>query len=99
MTIGKTLEGSTLPPRLTGRPDTTTAPQPEEVLKGSLSGVTELVLDRTDLERLSSTGPRAILFGQKQMNELGHMVVRRPNETILEVFDVTGSSDLLDIRA
>lgn len=99
MTIGKTLEDSTLTLRLTGRLDTTTAPQLEEVLKGSLSGVTELVLDMADLEYLSSAGLRVILFGQKQMNELGHMVVRRPNETILEVFDVTGFSDLLDIEA
>ena len=98
MTIGKTLEGSPLPPRLTGRLDTTTAPQLEEVLKGSLSGGTERVLDQTDLEHLSSAGLRAILFGQKQMNELVHMVVRRPNETILEVFGVTGSSALLDIE-
>lgn len=98
MNIVKTSEGSKLTLALEGRLDTTTAPQLETEVKGSLTGVTELVLEFSQLEYLSSAGLRVILAAQKIMNKQGQMVIRHVNETILEVFEVTGFTDILTIE-
>lgn len=96
MTIAKTREGGKLILALEGRLDTTTAPQLEAEVK-HLDGVTELVLDFEKLEYLSSAGLRVILAAQKTMNRQGTMVIRQVNETIMEVFEVTGFVDILTI--
>jgi len=98
MTIEKKLNAPELTIVLTGRLDTTTAPQLEAELKESLLGVESLVLDFTSLEYLSSAGLRVLLAAQKTMNKQGHMVVRNVNETIAEIFDVTGFCDILTIE-
>ncbi|WP_294515543.1 STAS domain-containing protein [uncultured Intestinimonas sp.] len=98
MNIVKTSEGTKRTLALEGRLDTTTAPQLEAEVKGSLTGVTELVLDFAQLEYLSSAGLRVILAAQKIMNKQGKMVIRHVNETIMEVFEVTGFSDILTIE-
>ena len=98
MNIIKTTEGTTLNLALEGRLDTTTAPQLEEELKGTMDGITELNMDFEKLEYLSSAGLRVILAAQKTMNKQGKMVIRHVNETIREVFEVTGFIDILTIK-
>lgn len=98
MTIEKKLNGSELTIAPIGRLDTTTAPQLEAELKASLSGVESLVLDFADLAYLSSAGLRVLLGAQKTMNKQGKMTLRNVNETINEIFDVTGFSDILTIE-
>lgn len=98
MTIQKQKNDTTLTILLAGRLDTTTAPELEETLKESLGGVNALVLDLKELAYLSSAGLRVILGAQKQMSKLGGMVVRNVNDTIMEVFEVTGFSDILTIE-
>ena len=98
MNIMKTSAGTKLTIALEGRLDTTTAPQLEAEIKGSISGVTELVLDFAQLEYLSSAGLRVLLAAQKVMNKQGTMVIRHVNETIQEVFEVTGFVDILTIE-
>ena len=98
MTINKKLEGSRLTVALEGRLDTTTAPQLDADLNGSLSGVKELILDLRDLAYLSSAGLRTILSAQKKMNRQGKMEVHNVCETIMEVFELTGFVDILTIR-
>lgn len=98
MTIQKTAEGSELTFALEGRLDTTTAPQLETEVKSSLSGVTSLIFDFTELAYISSAGLRVLLSAQKTMNKQGDMVIRNVNETIMEVFEVTGFTDILTIR-
>ena len=98
MTIEKNLTGTELTLTLNGRLDTTTAPQLEAELKASLEGVEKLVLDFAALDYMSSAGLRVLLGAQKQMNKQGEMVVRHVNETIAEVFDVTGFCDILTIE-
>lgn len=98
MTIEKKCNGTDLTLTLSGRLDTTTSPQLEAELKGCLSGVEHLVLDFAALDYLSSAGLRVLLAAQKQMNRQGDMVVRHVNETIAEIFEVTGFSDILTIE-
>ena len=98
MTIEKTLESTKLTLALAGRLDTTTAPQLETELKRSIGGVESLFLDFANLEYLSSAGLRVLLAAQKVMNKQGKMVIRNVNETISEVFEITGFSDILTIE-
>lgn len=98
MTIEKTVNGSELTVTLAGRLDTTTSPQLEAELKDSITGVDKLIMDFSALEYLSSAGLRVLLATQKIMNKQGSMVVRNVNETIAEIFDVTGFCDILTIE-
>lgn len=98
MTITKNAEGSVLNIALAGRLDTTTAPELEEEMKASLPGVTELIFDFTALDYISSAGLRVILSTQKIMNKQGSMKVTHVNSDIMEVFDITGFSDILTIE-
>lgn len=98
MNIIKKTEGNALNIALEGRLDTTTAPQLEAELKDSMVGITELNMDFEKLEYLSSAGLRVILAAQKTMNKQGKMIIRHVNETIHEVFEVTGFIDILTIE-
>lgn len=98
MKINSTLNGKSLTVALEGRLDTTTAPHLEAELKQSLEGITELAFDLTALEYISSAGLRVLLFAQKTMNRQGRMTVRGANETVMEVFEVTGFADILSIE-
>ena len=98
MNIEKIVDGKKLTIALTGRMDTTTAPELDAELKQSVSGIKELVLDFAGLEYLSSAGLRLLLAAQKVMNRQGSMVVKNVNETIMEIFEVTGFVDVLTIE-
>jgi anti-sigma B factor antagonist len=98
MTINKTTDGTTLTISLEGRLDTTTAPQLEAELQQSIGDSQKLVLDFEKLEYLSSAGLRILLSAQKVMNKQGEMVIRHANETIMEIFEVTGFVDILNIE-
>ena len=98
MTIEKNLNGTELTVTITGRLDTTTAPQLEAELKQNINGVEKLVLDFAALEYLSSAGLRVLLSVQKVMNKQGEMVIKNVNETINEIFEVTGFIDILTVE-
>ena len=98
MTIEKKMEKDTLTITLLGRLDTTTAPELEEELKKSLDGVKELIWDLKDLEYISSAGLRILLYAQKIMNKQGAMKMTNVGETIMEIFEITGFTDILDIQ-
>ena len=98
MTIEKNPNGTELTVTVTGRLDTTTAPQLEAEFKQSINGIEKLVLDFANLEYLSSAGLRVLLAAQKVMNKQGEMVIRNVNETVNEIFEVTGFIDILTIE-
>lgn len=97
MTINKQQNGASLTVALEGRLDTTTAPQLEAELRQSLDGITQLTMDLGGLAYISSAGLRVLLFAQKQMNKQGEMKVTNANESVMEIFEVTGFSDILHI--
>ena len=98
LNIAKTTENGKTAIALEGRLDTTTAPELEKEFKASLEGVSELTLDFEKLEYISSAGLRVLLSAQKTMNKQGEMKLRNVNETIMEIFEVTGFSDILTIE-
>ncbi len=83
---------------LEGRLDTVTAPDLDAALKDALGDVSELTLDFAKLEYISSAGLRVLLSAQKEMNKKGMMKLTHVNETIMEIFEVTGFSDILTIE-
>lgn len=98
MNIEKTTAGNTTTLKVIGRLDTTTAPQLEAAVDACISGIEELIFDFEALEYVSSAGLRVILKAQKQMNVQGEMKIINVNETIMEVFDITGFADILTIE-
>ena len=98
MKIQKKQENNKLTLTLEGRLDTMTAPDLEVCLKSTLEGISDLTFDMTELEYISSAGLRALLAAQKKMNKVGKMTVTGVNETVNEVFEVTGFSDILTIE-
>ena len=98
MTIEKTKNESSLTLAVSGRLETLTAPELEKVVKEELGGVTELIFDLSGLEYISSAGLRVLLSAQKIMNAQGAMKVTGAREIVLEVFDITGFSDILTIE-
>ena len=93
----KTIENGKAVFELEGRLDTVTAPDLEKELKDSIDGITDLTLDFEKLEYISSAGLRVLLAAQKIMNRQGSMVVTGVSEPIMEIFEVTGFCDILDI--
>ena len=98
MNISKTKDASTLTIALEGRLDTTTAPQLEGELTTALDNVEELIFDMTALDYISSAGLRVLLSAQKRMNKQGSMVVRHSKPEIMDIFDVTGFTDILTLE-
>ena len=98
MEITKSIQDQSATLGLVGRLDTITAPRLEEELKEILSNVTELVLDFEKLEYISSAGLRVLLSTQKTMNRQGSMRLIHVGETVMEIFEVTGFSDILTIE-
>ena len=98
LNINKTIENGKAAFCLEGRLDTVTSPFLEAELKDALEGVSELTLDFEKLEYISSAGLRVLLAAQKEMNKRGTMKVTHVGETIMEIFEVTGFSDILTIE-
>ena len=98
LTINKMIENGNALFSLSGRLDTTTAPELEQEIKSALDGVSELVMDMKELDYISSAGLRVLLSAQKIMNKQGSMTIRGANDTIMEIFEVTGFSDILTIE-
>ena len=98
LNISKTVENNKAEFVLEGRLDTVTAPELEAELQGSLDGVEELVMNFEALEYISSAGLRVLLATQKVMNKQGEMKIVKVNQTIMEIFEVTGFSDILTIE-
>ena len=98
MEIIKKKDGGSLKIALEGRLDTSTAPSLEEALKEELNGVTDLEFDFAKLEYISSAGLRVLLSTQKIMKNQGNMKVKNVCPEIMEVFDITGVSEILTIE-
>ena len=98
MTIEKKLNGESATLVVVGRLDTQTAPELEKEIDSVTAGLKELTLDMAGLEYVSSAGLRGLLKAQKIMNAQGSMKLTSVNDSIMEVFDITGFLDILTIE-
>lgn len=98
MDISTKKDGNSLVISVSGRVDTVTAPEFEKRITDNIDGVSELVLDLKDMTYTSSAGLRVILRAQKLMNKQGSMKVTNVRDEVMEIFDVTGFSDILNIE-
>lgn len=98
LNIKNTVNGTELTVKLVGRLDTTTAPVLEGDLRKSVDNIEKLIFEISELEYISSAGLRVLLSAQKVMNKQGKMIIRGVNETVMEVFEVTGFVDILNIE-
>ena len=98
MDVIKNKNGTELYAAVKGRLDTNTAPKLQDELQSELSDITDLTLDLNELVYVSSAGLRVILFLQKTMNKQGKMKVKNVCPDVMDIFDITGFSDILTIE-
>ena len=99
LNIEKNEDGKNLTIILTGRLDTTTYPDLENVVKDSIDDKENLVFDFGGLEYISSAGLRVLPSSQKIMNKQGSMVVKNVSEEIMEIFEVTGFLNVFTVES
>ena len=97
MEIIKEVNGKELTIKLTGSLDSSTAPRLEEEVSNSLKGIENLIFDFEKLDYLSSAGLRILLVAQKVMNKQGKMSIHHVNSDIMDIFNMTGFNNILDI--
>ena len=83
---------------LIGRLDSVTAPKLEQLFNDFNEQYKEIVFDFSELEYVSSAGLRVILLMQKKMNEIGKMTIKNVKDSIMEIFEMTGFADILNIE-
>ena len=98
MKIEKTINGSAAVLKISEALDTETAPELEALLRNELEGIDDLTFDFEELDYVSSAGLRVIIFAQKMMNEAGKMKIIHVNESIMEIFEITGFTNILTIE-
>lgn len=98
MTIDTKAVNGSIRLSVAGRLDSTTAPELEKTVDKILPEATDLVFDLTELEYISSAGLRVILKAQKAMNKNGSMKLIGVNDSVMDVFDITGFLDILTIE-
>ena len=98
MTINKSSDKPNLKFSIQGRIDTNTSPELDKAVNESIDGVTNLIFDFEKVEYISSAGLRVLLSAQKKMNKQGTMKVINVGDAIMEIFEVSGFSDILTIE-
>ena len=98
MEIAVSLNGNMLTISPAGRVNTATAPQLHTVVSDNIAGVTDLTFDLKKLDYISSAGLRVLMSAQKIMNKQGHMRLIHVNGDVMDIFDMTGLTDVFDIQ-
>lgn len=96
--IEQKMENNRMTVAIIGRVDTATAPELEKVIDRCDATVAEMIIDMEQVEYISSAGLRVILKAQKIMSRQGQLKLRNVNDTIMEIFDITGFVDILTIE-
>ena len=98
MNVTMNRNGNELTVAVEGRLDTITSPELESKLEPALEGVEKLVFEMEGLKYISSAGLRILLTAMQVMEEQGSMVLRHVCPEIMDVFEVTGFIDDLNIE-
>jgi anti-sigma B factor antagonist len=96
--VEKKSEGKNVTLVLSGRLDTSTAPELEAEVNAVIEGTENLIFDLTELDYISSAGLRVLLSALKMMSKQGSMKITNVNESVMDIFNITGFSDILTIE-
>ena len=96
--VEKKSEGKNVTLVLSGRLDTNTAPELEAEVNAGIEGTENLIFDLTELDYISSAGLRVLLSALKMMSKQGSMKITNVNASVMEIFEITGFSDILTIE-
>ena len=83
---------------ISGRLDTITAPELEKAINDEGEALKNLVLDFKGVDYISSAGLRVLLTAQKKMNAQGNMELINVSEAVMDIFEMTGFADILEIK-
>ena len=97
MTIHTEKNDAAVTLHISGRLDTTTAPELEAAVNAMPDDVNALTLDMTEVAYISSAGLRVLLGAQKKMNQIGSMKLTGVCEAVMDVLEITGFADILTI--
>ena len=98
MTIHTEKKDTAVTLRISGRLDTTTAPELETAVNAIPSDVKDLTLDMAEVTYISSAGLRVLLGAQKKMSRIGSMKLTGVCEAVMDVLEITGFADILTIE-
>ena len=99
LSVTKTKDNETLTAVISGRIDTTSSPELENEIKSDLEGIKKIILDFKNVEYISSSGLRVLLSLHKTMTASdGELIISKPADMVVEVFEVTGFADILNIE-
>jgi len=98
MEISLNRDGEKLTICVAGRMDTSTAPKLDSCIDENIEGVSELTFDLKELSYTSSAGLRVFLKAQKLMNRQGKMKLVNVQKDVMEIFEITGFTEILDIE-
>lgn len=90
-------DGDKLTVSISGRLDTNTSLEIETRILGRLDGATSLLIDLSELEYISSAGLRTLLTIQKVFAPQGEMKLMNIKEKIMDIFEITGFTAVLNI--
>ena len=97
MTIDKIMKGTEAVISVTGRIDTNTAPELDKVMREAIKEADSIVLDLKGTVYLSSAVLRVILRAHKSMTAKGGLRIINADKNVMEIFEVTGFADILNI--
>lgn len=98
MTIEIKKNADVLVLEITGRIDTITAPALDKTINENLNETKSLILDFKCVEYISSAGLRVLLSTQKKMQHVGEMKIKNVCDEVMDIFEITGFSDILTIE-
>lgn len=98
MNVSKRLSGTELFVVVDGNIDSTSAPELNNQICDSLKGVQSLVFDFQKVNYISSAGLRVLLAARKALGNEGEVIIRKPNQNVLDVFEMSGFDNILKIE-
>ena len=99
MNAEKKQTGSELLIKISGNIDSNTAPNLNTFINESLEGIESLILDFEKVDYISSAGLRVLLSIFKGLAAKGGtMIVRKPNQDVMDIFVMTGFDTILNIE-
>lgn len=84
---------------ISGRVDATNSSVLQNAILLAFQKMKTVELDFANVQYIASAGLRALMIGQKTaMSKGGTMTVRNVSDMVMEVFEMTGFSDILTIE-